>query len=98
MQSFYDDDGKRLGGIDEAVIRRCPFRLLRFEHYRSDGICRCDDPTHSEMIKWRFKWEHGRWRSDGYTGRLSFDWPYDGQRRRPPEADWIEKVGWSSGS
>ena len=51
MQTFYDNDGKRLGGIDEAVIRRCPYRLLRFEHYRPDGTCRCDDPTHLEMLR-----------------------------------------------
>jgi hypothetical protein len=47
--------------IAQGDIRRCAFLILAAEHYRDDGTCRCDDPRHSQMRKWGYRWKDGRW-------------------------------------
>jgi hypothetical protein len=70
MGRFYGPDGEPLDEVDHVAIMRCPHRLLMHEQYRPDGSRRCDDPTHKEMLNWRFKWEDGRWRPNGYERRI----------------------------
>lgn len=30
------------------------------EHYRTNGICRCNDPYHSVMKEWGYTWDVDR--------------------------------------
>ena len=51
---------------DERVLRKgtilaCSHLILDPSHYREDGTCRCDDPTHTEMAEWEYEWKDGRW-------------------------------------
>lgn len=48
--------------IDQQTILKCPHAILVQEHYREDGTCRCDDPSHTEMREWGYRWKGGRWR------------------------------------
>ncbi len=49
--------------MSQADISACPYVIFTPQHYRADGTCRCDDPTHSEMKKWGYSWNDadGRW-------------------------------------
>lgn len=47
--------------IAQENIMKCPHVILTPEHYREDGSCRCDDPTHTEMKKWGYKWKGTTW-------------------------------------
>ena len=51
--------------ITKEDVRRCPFFILVPEHYREDGTCRCDDPTHVEMRDWEYVWSEERQRWEG---------------------------------
>jgi hypothetical protein len=44
--------------------RRCPFLIFTPEHYRQDGSCRCNDPRHTEMLEWGYKWDGSKWIAD----------------------------------
>lgn len=35
----------------------CSHRILKPEHYRPNGTCRCDDPNHIQMEDWGYEWE-----------------------------------------
>lgn len=41
----------------------CTLGILAVEHFRDDGTCRCDDPTHKEMAEWGWRWSEAekRW-------------------------------------
>lgn len=55
-------DGIRfVAQLKHADIARCTFKIMVPEHYRSDGSCRCDDPTHTEMVDWGYEWHNGCW-------------------------------------
>lgn len=45
-----------------SSIAACPHLIMEPGHYRVDGTCRCDDPTH-EMNQWGYRWDGARWRS-----------------------------------
>jgi hypothetical protein len=49
--------------IPQEDVLACPAFILASAHYREDGRCRCDDPTHDEMGEWGYRWnaEAGRW-------------------------------------
>jgi hypothetical protein len=47
---------------DVRDIAACPHYILVAGHYRDDGTCRCNDPGHSEMIEWGYRWRDGLWR------------------------------------
>jgi len=47
--------------IRQSDIAKCPHYIMVPEHYRYNGTCRCDDPEHSEMRDWGYKWKDGRW-------------------------------------
>jgi hypothetical protein len=47
--------------IDQKDVQKCPHVILMAEHYRTDGSCRCDDPTHTIMIEWGYVWDDGQW-------------------------------------
>lgn len=42
--------------IKQSDIAACPWSILVPSHYRDDGSCRCDDPTHTEMLEWGYVW------------------------------------------
>lgn len=42
--------------IKQSDLAACPHLILVPEHYRADGSCRCDDPTHAEMKEWGYTW------------------------------------------
>jgi hypothetical protein len=50
--------------INQSDMMKCPHFIMTPEHYRSDGTCRCDDITHTEMAKWGYQWNSIRrqWR------------------------------------
>lgn len=47
--------------VNQSDLRRCRFVILIPEHYRDDGSCRCDDPEHTEMHEWGYRWDGRRW-------------------------------------
>jgi hypothetical protein len=47
--------------IKQSDMLKCPFCIMVAEHYHEDGRCRCDDPTHSEMKEWGYKWNGFHW-------------------------------------
>ncbi len=49
--------------MSSEMIQGCAHLILVPSHYRSDGSCRCDDATHSEMKEWGYTWNDtdGRW-------------------------------------
>jgi hypothetical protein len=61
-----DADGKlvetHIRVIKQSDMLKCPHVILMADHYRADGICRCDDPTATEMNDWGYRWRDGRWR------------------------------------
>ena len=54
--------------ISSESIKACPWFILMPEHYRDNGKCRCDDPTHTEMEEWGYTWNdfEGRWDGHDY--------------------------------
>jgi hypothetical protein len=42
--------------LKAAWVTRCPHLILTPEHYRTDGSCRCDDPSHP-MDTWGYRWD-----------------------------------------
>lgn len=36
--------------LSQQAMLRCPFAIMVPEHYRDDGSCLCDDPTHRQLI------------------------------------------------
>lgn len=48
--------------IRQSDLRRCPHFIMMPEHYRDTGHCRCDDPEHTDMRDWGYKWSKGQWR------------------------------------
>lgn len=42
--------------IPNTSILTCPHVILVPSHYRPDNTCRCNDPTHHEMIPWGYRW------------------------------------------
>lgn len=47
--------------ISRESMLACPHFIMVADHYREDETCRCDDPTHKEMIEWEYKWEGSKW-------------------------------------
>lgn len=45
-----------------SSVAACPHLIMDASHYREDGICRCDDPTHP-MNQWGFLWDGSRWQA-----------------------------------
>lgn len=43
--------------LSRDSIRACPHYILLGEHYRANGICRCNDVNHSEMKEWGYVWD-----------------------------------------
>lgn len=54
----YDTDIRE---IPQSAMVGCPHCIMMQEHYRMDNTCRCDDPTHDEMIAWGYVWDGDRW-------------------------------------
>lgn len=48
--------------IEQDAIAKCPHFIMAPEHYLADGRCRCNDPHHTEMKQWGYKWRDGQWR------------------------------------
>jgi hypothetical protein len=48
--------------IKQSDMMKCPHCMMVAEHYRDDGSCRCNDPAHTEMKEWGYKWKGGQWR------------------------------------
>ena len=48
--------------LPRAAVAACPHVIMVPEHYREDDTCRCDDPDHTEMRRWGYRWRDGRWR------------------------------------
>lgn len=53
---------------DERIIHRdsllaCPYVIMMPSHYDAAGKCRCEDPTHTEMVEWGYAWRESesRW-------------------------------------
>ena len=61
-----DSDGsyEKQGYIDQDDMRKCPHYIMAFEHYRIDGSCRCDDPSHLDMATWGYVWNYKTLRWD----------------------------------
>lgn len=55
----FDDDGTYVLGpaLPKSQVRACPHVIFLPDHYREDGSCRCDDPTHIEMKEWGYTWD-----------------------------------------
>ena len=49
--------------IANSDVAKCPHTIFVADHYRTDGSCRCNDPTHLEMHEWGYRWRLGQWRS-----------------------------------
>jgi len=48
--------------VNNLAIQTCPHHIMVADHYRPDGICRCDDPYHyHEMTTWGYTWDGKRW-------------------------------------
>lgn len=45
-----------------SSVAACPHLILDAGHYRKDGTCRCDDPTHP-MNQWGYLWDGSRWQA-----------------------------------
>ena len=52
-----------LSAIQIIHPERCTHFIMVGEHYRPDGTCRCNDPTHLEMADWGYEWGNGGWQS-----------------------------------
>jgi hypothetical protein len=57
---YLHPDGKITEGA-EFDPTKCPHFIMVEEHYRQDGSCRCNDPSHVEMSEWEYTWKDGRW-------------------------------------
>lgn len=42
--------------LKQSDIGKCPHVIFEPSHYRENGSCRCDDPNHTEMGEWGYKW------------------------------------------
>lgn len=53
----------KTGTVRVIYPHRCPHYILVPEHYREDGICKCNDPGALEMREWGYKWSRkkGLW-------------------------------------
>lgn len=42
--------------MKQSDLLRCPFTIMVPEHYRDDGTCKCNDPTHRKMMiaEWEY--------------------------------------------
>lgn len=49
--------------VSQSDIAKCPHVIFVPDHYRPDGSCRCNDPTHADMAEWGYEWHDGLWRS-----------------------------------
>jgi hypothetical protein len=59
--------------INQSDMLKCPHVIMVAEHYRDDGTCRCNDPTHIEMAEWGYKWNGHLWISDGDESDVEAD-------------------------
>jgi hypothetical protein len=62
-----EEGGVRVFTMKHSMIRACPHLIMVPEHYRVDGTCRCDDPTHTEMADWEYKWNGVQWVGTDYN-------------------------------
>jgi hypothetical protein len=62
-----DEGGVRTFVMQHSMIRACPHLIMVPQHYRADGTCRCDDPTHTEMAEWEYTWNGVQWVGDNYN-------------------------------
>lgn len=88
--------------IRQADIRRCPHVIFNPTHYRADGTCRCNDPTHTEMKTWGYKWDDvfevwgqpgRRSRLADFTRALDLDHPSDSCRSNYCDIDAARRQG-----
>lgn len=51
-----DPDGTytRLGSVTQGDMLKCPHKIIEFNHYRTDGSCKCDDAA--ERTKMIMEW------------------------------------------
>ena len=61
LQPVSDEGGVRTYVMQQSMIRACPHFIMVPEHYRADGSCRCDDPTHTVMADWEYTWDGSQW-------------------------------------
>lgn len=47
--------------IPQSKMMECPHFIMVPEHYREDNSCRCDDPDHTEMKEWGYRWNGHLW-------------------------------------
>ena len=47
--------------IKQSDMMRCPHCIMVVDHYRENGSCRCNDPSHKEMSGWGYKWNGKGW-------------------------------------
>ena len=50
--------------LRQSDLLACPYVIMMPEHYRQDGRCRCDDPSHVEMSEWGYTWDGKCWNGD----------------------------------
>ena len=48
--------------LRQVDVERCPFRIMKPEHYRLDGVCRCRDREHTSMVAWGYTWDDETYR------------------------------------
>jgi hypothetical protein len=44
------DGYEHVGTLDQSAMLKCPFFIIEFEHYRTDGTCKCDDPAEQARL------------------------------------------------
>jgi hypothetical protein len=56
---FIDQDGvfHEIGEVEQENMRKCPHFIIEITHYRADGTCRCDDPSHLDMTAWGYTYD-----------------------------------------
>lgn len=55
------EGGMAVYTMPQSMMRACPHCIMVPEHYRENGTCRCDDPTHIVMADWEYKWNGVQW-------------------------------------
>ena len=50
--------------FNQSAFLKCPHVIMMPDHYREDETCRCNDPDHTEMVDWGYRWLDGVWADD----------------------------------
>jgi hypothetical protein len=64
LQPVRESEGSKVFEMPQAMIQACPHYIFAPEHYRADGTCRCNDPSHREMSEWGYTWNGSIWNGD----------------------------------